>query len=388
MHQATQHTKEKKTKLWRILMGMTALCMGAVTVLAAFAGGGENDSAQAAPLRTGRIVLYAQDAPGFSISKKEASAVDQLNYAFALIRNGEASVSHMKGLQGIKRVMQQYPELEVLLSIGGWGADGFSQACATPEGRKKLVDSILRIVDEYGFQGVDVDWEYPANATAGIASAENDMENWYALLKLLREGLDERAEREGRMYRLSVALGAGEEHIAKVDGVRLNALVDQAVVMAYDLRGFDKTTGHHAGLYPDGKTKLSAAWAVQAYKQAGLKNEKILLGMPLYGRMWRQVPENGGLNQRAGTSGNRVLTQLEVTQRMQSGAYTRHWDDDAKAPYLIGEGNFISFDDAQSAAEKAAYLTKHELQGVALWAKHQDEDGSLLQDVSLALTAP
>ena len=386
MKLTTQGTKEKRAVLRKICMGLMVLSMGAVTALSALypMADASGEPSEPLPLRA-RVVLYLQDASTLAISQENAGQVDQINYAFALIENGEATVSHLKGLNAVRRFLRANPQVDGLLSVGGWGADGFSQACATEEGRQRLADSILRVMDENGFNGVDIDWEYPGSTVAGIAANEDDAENWYALLALLRSELDQRQAEHGRDYLLSVALGAGSAQIAAVDGGRLNALVDQAVVMAYDLMGFDRMTGHHAGLYPDGMTTLSGAYAVNAYAASGLAEAKILLGVPAYGRMWRQVSSTGdGLNARAATSGNKAVTQSAIRGYLADG-YTRYWDEEAQAPYLFDGTNFISYDDAESIQAKGQWIRANGLLGAALWEGNQDEDGQLLRVLSEAL---
>lgn len=387
MKLATQGTKEKRTILRKVFMGLTVICMGVTTAFSVSqpAADAAGETAQALPRRA-RTVLYVQDSPTLGVRQADARHIDQINYAFALLENGEATVSHLKGLKSLSRFLRDNPHIDGVLSVGGWGADGFSQACATEAGREKLADSILRVMDEHGFVGVDIDWEYPGSKMAGIAASKNDVENWYALLSLLREGLDARQTENGRDYLLSVALGAGEAQIASVDGARLGALVDQAVIMAYDLRGFDRMTGHHAGLYPDGKTVLSGAWAVNAYAAKGLPEAKMLMGVPLYGRMWRQVTSAGdGLNARAATSGNRAVTQATISGYLAEG-YTRYYDEEAQAPYLFNGSNFISYDDKESVAAKAQWIRQNGLLGAAMWEGGQDENGELLRAVSEALT--
>ncbi len=343
------------------------------------------DETAPAPSRSGRIVQYVQDASSFPLTDAQAQQIDQINYAFALIADGQADVSHMRVLDEVQRYLMRHPHITGVLSIGGWGADGFSQACQTPAGRQLLTNSLLSLMDAYGFTGVDIDWEYPGMSSGGTASSESDVENWYALLSLLRAGLDEREASTGREYVLSVALSAGEEQIAAIDGERLNSLVDQAVVMAYDLRGFDRMTGHHAGLYPDGETMLSGAWAVLAWMNSGLSADRILLGIPQYGRMWRNVSSTGdGLHARAETSGNKIIPLNDIPGMIESGGYARHYDGNAQAPYLFNGTNFVSYDDAESAAAKAAYAQEHGLLGTALWAAGHDVNGMLLDALDAA----
>lgn len=73
--------------------------------------------------------------------------------------------------------------------MGGWGADGFSQAARTEEGRALFAVSAVSLVETYGLDGIDIDWEYPGTSLAGIGSHVNDKENYTLVLKALRESL-------------------------------------------------------------------------------------------------------------------------------------------------------------------------------------------------------
>ena len=337
------------------------------------------------PKRKGRTVLYAMDSPGLTLRDADAHAIDQLNFSFALIKDGRADGSHWKSQKKVTAFLKKHPHIDGVLSVGGWGAEGFSDACMTEEGRRILAESLLALMDECGFVGVDVDWEYPGVSGTGITSRSEDVENWYALLTLLREGLDQREALHGREYILSVALGAGEQHLNAIDPSRLAPLLDQAVVMTYDLCGFDRITGHHAGLYPDGQRKNSGAYAVRRLTEAGFPAEKLLLGMPAYGRVWRQVSGGGdGLDQRAGTSGNKTIAFDEVLRLTDQG-YTRRYDEAAQAAWWFDGSTFVSAEDDQSIAYKAGWLTEQGLLGAAVWQYGQDASGAMLAMLDAAM---
>lgn len=328
--------------------------------------------------RKGRTVMYIMDSHDLNLRDEDAHALDQLNYSFALIKDGKADGSHWMGLKKVQNFLKRNPHVDGVLSIGGWGADGFSDACLTEEGRKMLADSLLRLMDECGFVGIDVDWEYPGVPGTGIVSREEDVENWYAFLALLREGLDAREELHGRKYHLSVALGAGDSQLDVIDPARLNTLVDQTVIMAYDMAGFDRITGHHSALYPDENRAMSGAHAVKRLTDGGLAAEKILLGMPAYGRVWRQVSGGGdGLGQRANTSGNKTISFDELL-RLEKEGYTRYFDEKAKVPWWFDGSSFVSGDDDQSIACKGKWVVDNGLQGIAVWQYTQDAEGAML----------
>lgn len=336
------------------------------------------------PKRQGKTVMYVMDEAGLDLRNTDAELLDQLNYSFALIKDGKADGSHWTGIRKVASFLKKNPHIDGVLSVGGWGADGFSDACATPEGRDALAQSILDLMDAHGFVGVDIDWEYPGVAT-GIKSRPGDVENWYALLRLLRDGLDRREEANGRQYILSVALGAGENHIRAIDPKTLNGLLDQAVVMAYDLCGFDRQTGHHAGLYPDAERPNTGAMAVELLTEGGLSPDKILLGIPAYGRVWRQVKEGNGLGQRAGTSGNKTIPFDDVLN-LEAKGYTRYYDEEAQAAWWFNGSSFVSAEDDRSVRAKCEWFLNKGLQGAAVWSYNQDASGAMLAMMNDALT--
>ena len=389
MPKSTPRTKErkpkrfvKKTLLLMLLLVVTGLNVssGAYTTQAAAAAEEEDVNK-----RKGRTVMYVMDAYDLQLRDADAHALDQLNYSFALIKDGKADGSHWMGLKKVQAFLKRNPHVDGVLSVGGWGADGFSDACLTEESRKTLADSLLDLMDSCGFVGIDVDWEYPGVSGTGIVSRDEDVENWYALLALLREGLDQREALHGREYYLSVALGAGEQQLNVLDPNRLDSLLDQAVVMAYDMAGFDRITGHHAALYPESARPLSGAYAVKQLVDGGLSAEKILLGVPAYGRVWRQVSGGGnGLNQRANTSGNKTIS-FDALLRLEKQGYTRHYDEKAQAAWWFDGSSFVSGEDDRSIACKGKWVVDNGLQGIAVWQYTQDADGALLGMLDAAM---
>jgi len=383
-------TKDKKKQKGTLRTILTLSLMAALSgaLISGYAGQ-LPAAAEVEPMRPeklGRTVMYVMDSADMKLRDGDADRLDQLNVSFALIRDGEADISHWRGQKKVSAFLKKHPHIDGVLSVGGWGADGFSDACQTDEGRRKLAASILRIMDENGFVGVDIDWEYPGVSGTGIVSREGDVENWYALLEELRAGLDDRERQYGREYILSVALGAGDAHLNAIDPERLNGLVDQAVVMAYDLCGFDRMTGHHAGLYPDADKRGTGAHAVQRLIDRGLDSGRVLLGMPAYGRVWRQVSGGGdGLHQRAATSGNKTISFDEVLA-LENKGYTRHYDNAAQAAWWFDGSTFVSAEDAQSVAFKCNWLAEKGLQGVAIWQYTQDGSGEMLKLLDAALT--
>jgi len=382
-------TKEKKPRktLKKLALLMLLVLLSAISISPGAYHTNEAKAEEVAPMATrkGRTVMYLMDSPNLKLRDEDAASLDQLNYSFVLIKDGKPDISHWLGLEEVYSFLRKHRHIDGVMSIGGWGAEGFSDACMTAEGRKQLAEHLLMTMEHFGFVGIDVDWEYPGVPGTGIVSRPEDVENWYAFLELLREGLDLREDLYGREFILSVALGAGENHLNVLDLERLGSIVDQAVVMAYDLCGFDRMTGHHAGLYPDDIRSGSGAFAVRKLVEAGFPAEKILLGVPAYGRVWRQVSGGGdGHDQRANTSGNKTITSDEVL-RLEDEGYPRRYDEKAQAAWWFDGSTFVSAEDGQSIGYKGKWIVENGLLGAAVWQYSQDASGAMLAMLDAAM---
>ena len=149
-----------------------------------------------------RIIGYVNTADLNHMREEDVRALTVINIAFGLIRDGEVVWDAKDARDGMVSIRKSNPELKIVLSVGGWGADGFSQAARTKEGRERFAASALAIVKEYGLDGIDIDWEYPGTSLAGIASDRSDKENYTLLLAELRKTLD--AYREGMLVTTAV----------------------------------------------------------------------------------------------------------------------------------------------------------------------------------------
>ena len=139
----------------------------------------------------GKIVSgYLYDYGGFSgLSDKALEQLDYINYSFATISNGEV---HLSSNMKVENVLEYRNKgIRIGLAIGGWGSGGFSPAMKTEEGRTKLIDSIMRVIDEYQFDGIDIDWEYPTSSVAGIESDPSDRANLTLFCQELKERMIE-----------------------------------------------------------------------------------------------------------------------------------------------------------------------------------------------------
>ena len=302
---------------------------------------------------------YVYDKAGLTFSDADAQNLDQLNFSFALFQNGRLSGSHWQSIGAFQAYIAKYPHIFPVLAIGGWGADGFSQAAATAEGRAQFASDAVALMRKHGFRGLDIDWEYPGSSVAGIRSSSSDTKNFTLLLQELRGALDALTAEDGQERRLCIAVGADASLVSKIEAKAVGALVDQVNVMTYDLHG--SSPSHHTALYGGSS---SADAAVQAYRAAGIPKSKIMLGAAFYGHRWNA-------NKHVGT-----LTYDRI--RGMLTAQNSFWDETAQAPYLIDGSSYISYDNARSIASKGAYVTQNGLMGMMCWEYGGDTSGALL----------
>ena len=326
---------------------------------------------------------YLMDRASLTLRDEDAQHLTHLYYSFGQIADGRLSVDHLENWDAVKAYCARHPHIRLLLAIGGWGADGFSQVSRTAEGRARFVQSVIDVVRMHGLDGIDLDWEYPTIATAGIAASPDDRANLVSLVRELRTALDALGAQNSKTYHLSLAVGASRETTKGIDAQALNGLLDCVNIMTYDLRGEKKAT-HHANLYAaaDDASGVSADAAVRLMEQMEFSRNKLVIGGAAYGRIWTGARELGAA---ALNNGNKAVSYDTVRSYIASGDYTYRWDEAAQAPYLVGADRFVSFDDPTSMRLKGEYACRKGLAGMMYWEYTQDSTGALLRAMSEGL---
>ncbi|WP_282018374.1 glycoside hydrolase family 18 protein [Salegentibacter mishustinae] len=320
-----------------------------------------------------------------------AEKLTHINYAFANIKDRkiiEGNPQDVERLKKLNTLKKDNPELEILISVGGWTwSGGFSEAVATKNDREQFANSGISFLQKHKIDGIDLDWEYPGQPGAGNIHSPNDKENFTAILKLFRKKLDSIGKIDNRNYLLTIATAANEEYLKHVELVKIYPYLDFINIMSYDYQGgWNDSTSHHTNLYvsetdPD-DYKQSTKTAVKEHLEAGAPSEKLVIGMAFYGRGWHETEnQNSGLHQKA--FGNSFsINYREIKDSLKTSSYRRLWDETAKAPYLWREdtGTFITYDDPESIKEKAKFIKNNELGGAMFWQYHGD-DGELLESL-------
>ncbi|MFV0266604.1 MAG: glycoside hydrolase family 18 protein [Draconibacterium sp.] len=346
------------------------------------------------------VVAYVAGYRDFDFSTIDVSGITHINYAFGNIRDGEAIFDTTKiddknltpaDIVKLNSLKSKNPDLKVLASIGGWSwSGGFSDAALSEVSRARFAQSCAKFVKDYQLDGIDLDWEYPNQTGAGNIHRPEDVQNFTLMLKAVREELDKMTSEEGKgkHYLLSIATGADQAYVDNTELGKLGEYLDFLNIMTYDFyNGLHTVNGHHSNLYPSAQPELdmnSAVDAVDMHTKAGFPVEKINLGIPFYGRIWKGVEANDDkiLFNQAETVGMGI-DYINFYQNIDTNGYTRYWDNTAKAPYLWNteEKTFISYEDEQSIALKIEYLKKRGLAGVMFWEYSADHEQKLLNAV-------
>ncbi|MDA8512081.1 glycoside hydrolase family 18 protein [Citrobacter sp. Igbk 14] len=375
--------------------------------------------------------------PGGDIDKLDVRQITHLNYSFGLIYNNEkdetndalkdASKLHQiwlsekvqSDLHKIPELRKQNPNLKVLLSVGGWGARGFSGAAATKESRAVFIQSVQDVIAKYGLDGIDLDWEYPVNGAWGLVESKPaDRANFTTLLKELRAAV-------GHKKLVTIAVGANAESPKSwVDVKAIAPLLDYINLMTYDMAY--GTQYFNSNLY-DSTTwptvaeadKYSADFVVNNYLAAGLKPAQMNLGIGFYGRVPKRAVEPGidwskpdaqknpatqpyfepqqialfkslgvDLTKDTYVKYNDIVAKLINDPQKR---FTQHWDDEAKVPWLSvqsadGKALFaLSYENPRSVAIKADYIKSKGLGGAMFWEYGADDKNQLAKQLADSL---
>lgn len=309
-----------------------------------------------------RIVL-AYITSGNNIMPDPA-LVTHINYAFGTVNKSfdGVNVQNPERLHKIVALKKTNRRLRIMLSIGGWGSGGFSEMASVDSLRAAFVADCARITDEFGLDGIDMDWEYPSSSSSGIASKPEDVDNFTKLMRELREAL-------GKKRLVTFATSARARHI---DFPAVMPYCDFVNIMAYDM---GRPPRHNAALYPSDQSRFSASQAIDAHIAAGVPPDRLVLGVPFYGH---------------GNTKKGVSDYVDYRGIGKFDKYTHLWDSTACVPYVVDEQGdmIVTYDSPQSLAMKCEYAIGRGLLGVMYWEYACDNDELSLARATYNATVP
>ncbi|MBA2728137.1 MAG: glycoside hydrolase family 18 protein, partial [Parachlamydiaceae bacterium] len=282
----------------------------------------------------------------------------------------------------LHQLKKQRPNLKTLISLGGWTlSNPFSEMASTAARRENFAQNCVDFCKKYDFDGIDIDWEYPG--FADHSGRPEDTVNFTLLLKTVSEKL--RAQNPALL--LTIAAPAGPNHYKNIEVSKIHLYLDWINIMGYDFHGpwggdEDALTNHLAAIMPTeyGHPLFNVSSVIDYYISQGVPEEKIVLGLPLYGRSFASAKDTpSGLYSTYNGPGYATTEEVGYVfysdiQKNLLNTYTSYWDPKALGAYIYNHTtkDFISYDSEQSWTLKAQIIKDRGLGGAMVWELGMD----------------
>jgi chitinase len=290
-----------------------------------------------------------------------------LCHAF-LVADGDGSLRKSRNVPNRELTSQAHKAgVQVLVSLGGWGWDRqFASIVSGTESEERYVKSVIAMVDDNDYDGIDLDWEYP--------DTKQEVVGFERLTRRLRSEIDAIGVRKGRPMVLTMAASSNSGTLKWLDKDFLLETMDWVNVMTYDFTGdWTNYAGHHSPLFasskPPGRNPRSTELTMKyLLEERALPASRLTVGVPLYGRGFavaEPYQSTKGVAKTRMPQGN--YSNLHKLKNEQG--WTRLWDDQTKNPWLLKPDHsmVIGYDDAESVALKTDWAMKQGFRGVFFW---------------------
>ncbi|KAH9488968.1 hypothetical protein Btru_061747 [Bulinus truncatus] len=268
---------------------------------------------------------------------------------------------------------EKNPSLKILIAVGGWniGSEPFVPMIQDESTRNTWIQNVVKYVRKHGFDGFDMDWEFPA--TRG--SPPEDKYRFTLLMKGLYEAFAEEAKETGKeKLLLTIAAASGTYYIDQsYEPSKIINYIDFMFLMTYNYHGqWEKWTGHHSGLYPhknDPKTgekaQLYQEWSIDYWLNVGISKDKLVVGIPTYGMTFTLAdPADNGV-------------RAPICANLKDGGWKSEWIDEQSVPYAYGGDLWAGYEDRKSISIKAKNILKRDLAGAFVWSVEMDDFGGV-----------
>lgn len=310
------------------------------------------------------------------------NVVDHVYYAFLLIDESTGNVdfldtwadleiplpSPLDPQRKVRGLVQQFQELKKLhkhltisFSIGGWGTlTSFEKIVLKRSLYENFINSCCNLVEKYGFDGIDIDWEYPQS------THHNKM--FCQMLTELNMCLSDLNQ---KTY-LSIAAPAGFDNIDKLQVAEIDEMIDYWNIMCYDFTGFSWSSkiGFHCNLFGNnGDNDLNGDDVIKQYIRRGATAHKLVLGIPLYGRKFEGVetPMIGESFDKSKVKDEGILEYKTIIKTFKNEHEHFDYRKVGVSRYDPESKVFITFDNPHSVKVKAQYIKLHGLGGGMFW---------------------
>lgn len=232
-----------------------------------------------------------------------------------------------------------------------------------------FANNIVNIINEYGFDGVDIDWETPK---------VGEEKQYTKLMKIVYE----KVKKNNENHLVTTAITGGPFQPPMYDLHNSNKYIDYLNVMSYGMLNNDggyqnalyTNTTYHSARYKVGKTinQVSIEDSIKIFNNYGLPNNKLIIGLAFYAT--KQIKRNNKWESSGSVNYSTILNLIK------SENYIEYYDENTGVPYLMNvNGNeFYSYDNRKSILVKIDYIKKNNLAGTMFWEFGADTTYTLL----------
>ena len=276
--------------------------------------------------------------------------------------------------------------IKVTIAIGGWNdslGSKYSNLVNNPAARAKFVKHVVDFIEEHGFDGLDLDWEYPKCWQVDCSKGpDSDKEAFALWIKELKEAFKPKG------YLLSAAVSPSKKVMdLGYDIPSIARDLDWIAVMSYDYHGhWDKKTGHVSPMYAhpeDDYDYFNTDFTMRYWVEKGAPANKLVMGMPLYGQAFTlNSADNHGLNAPANQKGQAgqftraagFLAYYEICDMVKNGGYQVVEDPQGRlGPYAHKDKQWVGYDDKAMIKYKSEYIRRMGFAGGMVWALDLDD---------------
>uniref|UniRef100_A0A182Q0N9 GH18 domain-containing protein n=1 Tax=Anopheles farauti TaxID=69004 RepID=A0A182Q0N9_9DIPT len=339
--------------------------------------------------------VYRTGSASYGLDAFDPTLCTHAIYAFAGLDEEKNAIKSLDAWQDLKDnygkggyekltgMRTAHPHLKVLLAIGGWneGSEKYSNLAANPERRQAFVKNALDFIKQYGFDGLDLDWEYPTQR----GGKPVDRENFVALVRELSQVF-----RKNNLL-LTSAIGAGKDTIDSAYDVKaLSKYLDFLHIMCYDYNGsWNGRIGPNAPL--TSRDFLNVEYSIEHLLELGAPASKLVLGLPFYGRTFVSTVAQARLGDTADKTGfpgpatkeNGFMGYNEVCEELKRNPddWVLSWDAAASEMVATKSNGSVSqvvvYDSTRSIANKVRFAVRQKLAGLMVWSVDTDDFNGL-----------
>jgi chitinase len=279
-------------------------------------------------------------------------------------------------------------DIEVFVSVGGWTFSDngtatqpvYGEIAASAANRQLFADNVVHFLKQYGFDGLDIDWEYPGAGDRG--GNPEDTANYVLLLQTLRETFDA----SGNDFSLTFTAPSSYWYLRWFDLPSMIKYADWINLMTYDLHGVWDSTDPIGSIVQAHTNLTEIKQSAELFWRVDIPPEKLVMGFGFYGRSFTLAdtsctkpgcPFKGASNPGPCSDTGGILAYYEI-QAILDGTSTSskrsttitpvHDETDAVNYFTFDDDQWVSYDDSTTFAQKVAWANEVGLGGAMIWA--------------------